>query len=501
MEYDVFISYSHHDNETHGSWIHEFQKRLTDDYRSRTGQRLKVFFDADGLRTGSVLSDHLKVALENSALFVPVLSPAYLASTWCRREFLHYKGFAGEDIIVEGTSRILPVRLMDWDGFEGEPGEGREEAAVISGFLKTKEILYADFYQYPLPIPVLEEDFRKKVAVLSADVFKALRLVGRREAAVKMTTHRDGPGLFLGYAYGEARKLREQLAKELQQQRKYNKLAIRILPEEAADVPQEPRALAEKDLRGFIQRQIAASDIAVFFYDDVEGAKPSDSPRTPIAHLQYALALEEAAKRADFRIFYRAQTSEDCAASQLTFIEQLDAEAHRNDKVQLLPAFELKAARDFLLEYLKKPALPALPSAAGIRVFYVHHPLDKNDAIWARIDDLMYENKYEVIRPVFPGDDPLIDADGAMRNSWLISQKALVLLRHATPTWCNAKKVELIKTATEKDTPYGMAICVSDPDAAERIRQVRSHEFKIIDCAKDGFEQEILMFLKAASHG
>ena len=28
MEYDVFISYAHFDNETHGNWIHEFEDRL-----------------------------------------------------------------------------------------------------------------------------------------------------------------------------------------------------------------------------------------------------------------------------------------------------------------------------------------------------------------------------------------------------------------------------------------------------------------------------------------
>ena len=500
MEYDVFISYAHHDNETHGNWIHEFQQRLADFFRSRTGQRLKVFLDEDGLRTGNVLSDRLVQAMENSALFIPILSPVYLSSPWCRREFLHYKGHAGEGLIVGGTSRILPVRLMDYNQFGGETGEGRQEVEAITGFLKAKEILYADFYQEPLPVPVSEQDFINKVARLSSDVFSALDLVRRHQEEIKTPEHRDGAGLFLGYAYGEAKKLREQLVKELQQHRKYNKLAIRILPEEAADAPPEPKVLSEKDLRGFIQRQLGASDMAVFFYDDVEGAKPSDSPRTPIAHLQYGLALEEAAKRANFRIFYIAQTSEDCAASQLAFLDQLDAEALINHKVLPLPAFELKAVRDFLLEYLEKPSPPLLPSTPGTRVFYVHHPHDKNDALWASIDDLMYENRYEVIRSVFPEDDPLIDADKAMRDSWLVSQKALVLLRHATTAWCNAKKVDLIKMATEKDTPYGMAICVADPDVVDRIRQVRSHEFKIIDCAKEGFEKEILTFLNTASH-
>ena len=128
-------------------------------------------------------------------------------------------------------------------------------------------------------------------------------------------------------------------------------------------------------------------------------------------------------------------------------------------------------------------------------MFYVHHSHDKDDKVWARIDDLMYNNRFEVFKSVFPEDDPLVDADKVTRDFWLLSQKALVLLRNGTPTWCNAQKIGLIKTASEKKSPYGMAICVAEPDVAARIREVRSHDFKVIDCAQPGFEQEILTFL------
>lgn len=503
MEYDVFISYAHHDNEAHESWIHEFEERLSADYRSRTGQRLRVFLDKDTLNTGNVLSDRLQQAIDASALFLPILSPTYLASAWCRREFLHYKTCTGENLILEGNSRILPIRLMPYDLYRGDTAEERREVEEVTGFLTGKEILYADFHRDPLPVAVSEEGFRKKIAELSTAIYKVLQSVRQQEEAVKSPPRAEGIGLFLGYAYGEAKKLRDQLAIELQQQRKYKNLSIRILPEDTADAPKNPRELSERKIQAFIQGQLKVSDMAVFFYDDVEGAKPADNPHAPIAHLQYELALKTAKEQPGYRIFYSTQHSEDCALSQLAFLNNLDKEAASNAQVQCLPAFELKAIRDLLMEYLQKPALPPPPppaTVAGTRIFYVHHHLDKKDPLWAQIDDLMYENNYEVIRTVFPEDDPLIDVDLAMQNSWLISHKALVLLRHATPTWCNAKKVELIKTATEKAPPYQMAICVADPDAADRIRQVRSHEFKVIDCAKDGFEQEILTFLKDASH-
>ncbi len=495
MEYDVFISYAHFDNETHGNWIHEFEDRLARDYRARTGQTLKVFLDKDGLNTGHVLSDRLKQAMDNSALLLPILSPVYLSSPWCRKEFLYFMERTGDGLIVEGNSRIVPVRLMPYDAFQSKTAAEKQEAEQLTGFLGEKEILYADFYRGPLPVSATDPAFNEKIAGLSDDVFKTLGLLRKREETAQIPPQGKGPGLFLGYAYGEAKKLRDQLAKELQQYRKYDKLSARLLPEDTPDAP-DPRSLPEKELGSFLRSQLAASDMAVFFYDDVEGAKPADNPRAPIAHLQYRLALEMADERKDFHIFYVAQISEDGAASQRDFVEKIDAEAKTNPRVLPLPAFELKAVRDFLLEYLQKPPSPP-PSPAGAhpRVFYVHHSHDKDDKVWARIDDLMYNNRFEVFKSVFPEDDPLVDADKVTRDFWLLSQKALVLLRNGTPTWCNAQKIGLIKTASEKKSPYGMAICVAEPDVAARIREVRSHDFKVIDCAQPGFEQEILTFL------
>jgi hypothetical protein len=93
-----------------------------------------------------------------------------------------------------------------------------------------------------------------------------------------------------------------------------------------------------------------------------------------------------------------------------------------------------------------------------------------------------------------------VDPDTSFRDHWLLCNKAVVLLRNASTAWCNAIKVELIKTATEKQPPFEMAICVADPDAERRRREVRSHEFRIIDCSQPGFEQQLIQFLQNHRH-
>ena len=47
MKYDIFISYSHHDNATHDAWVHQFHNRLMADFRSREGKKLKIFLDLE----------------------------------------------------------------------------------------------------------------------------------------------------------------------------------------------------------------------------------------------------------------------------------------------------------------------------------------------------------------------------------------------------------------------------------------------------------------------
>lgn len=505
MEYDVFISYSHHDNETHGDWIHQFHDKLTADFRSRSGKKLTIFLDRENLNTGNVLSDRLQSALSESAIVIPILSPTYLASAWCRREFLHFMQQAGDRLIVGNSSRIVPVQLMPYDRYQPEADSDRREVAQITSFLTEKEILYADFYKHPLPIQPNELAFSGKIAGLSDDIFSLLKTI---QEALQVPAPDQNPAteaIFLGYAAGSAKTLRESLLKELQQQRKYGKIKHRILPDEAPHAPTDPKALPAAELEAFLHPQLRAAAFSIHFFDDVEGPKTADT-REPLTHLQYRLAREIAADRPDFRVYTAQSVTEDCATLQEQFLRQLEHDAKTNPQIEVLPAFELKAVKDFLLDTIRLRAEKATQQAAEPapnaprRVFFIHDHRDKNDPVRNRIDDLIYTQQFDVYVPVFREDDPHIDPDSSFRDFWLVCNKAVVLLRNASTAWCNAVKVELIKTATEKKTPFQMAICVAEPDAAQRIREVRSHEFQVIDCAQEGFEQQVIQFLNTRYH-
>ncbi|MCO6475870.1 MAG: toll/interleukin-1 receptor domain-containing protein [Phaeodactylibacter sp.] len=503
MPFDIFVSYAHHDNDAHKKWVEHFCARLAADFRSRSGKKLNIFLDTEDMHAGNVLPARLQGALEESRVFLPILSPAYLSSDWCRREFLHFLDNAGE-AIVNGNSRILPVQVMPYGEYEPEEAS-RNEVGRITGFLKENEVVYADFFQGLLPIAPEERAFSERIARLSIGLYQLLK--GLKEAA--RIKENPGPAgsdaLFLAYTASGSRAVRDGLLKELQQQRKYGKIDFRILPDEAPDHPEDLKALPAAELEAFMRRQLEASAFSIHLFDDIEGVKTPDT-REPLTHLQYRLAKETAGAHPQFQLFTAQSVTEECATSQEQFLETIAADARKTAQLEELPAFEVKAIKDFLLEKIQlreekqEEEAVAVADDAPRRLFFIHDHRDKGDPICTQLDDLIYAQKYDVYVPVFREDDPQIDPDASFRDFWLVCNKAVILLRNATTAWCNAIKVELIKAATEKKAPYAMAICVTDPGASSRIREVRSHEFRVINCAREGYEQELIQFLNPQAH-
>src|SRR5580765_6635266 len=91
---DIFISYSHIDNESFGdvraAWVDIFHTQLQQFVDVHIGQRTKVW-RGTRLRGAEVFSDEIEQQLRGSAVLVPVVSPGYLQSEWCNRELV---GFA-----------------------------------------------------------------------------------------------------------------------------------------------------------------------------------------------------------------------------------------------------------------------------------------------------------------------------------------------------------------------------------------------------------------------
>jgi len=122
-EYDVFISYAHVDNEF--GWISHFKDQLEKRLNGRLGRigAAQVFFDDASLAGNERITPKIRAALAKTAALVVVLSPGYLASTWCCEELTCFLENIGDD--AETDSRVFLV-LYDDVNIEEKPQPIRE---------------------------------------------------------------------------------------------------------------------------------------------------------------------------------------------------------------------------------------------------------------------------------------------------------------------------------------------------------------------------------------
>lgn len=89
--YHVFLSYARVDNGPNADgWVTAFHDRLVAQHLTQSGRPLRPFFDKLEIADGQDWEHRIGTGLRNSQLFIAFISPNYLDSEWCRREWERY---------------------------------------------------------------------------------------------------------------------------------------------------------------------------------------------------------------------------------------------------------------------------------------------------------------------------------------------------------------------------------------------------------------------------
>jgi hypothetical protein len=90
FDYDIFISYGHADDEDLAGdvkgWVDLLVERLPGFVVGYLGYKPRIWRDERSLRGNDLLQGAIGEGVSRSLLLVPVLSPRYVLSDWCRRE-------------------------------------------------------------------------------------------------------------------------------------------------------------------------------------------------------------------------------------------------------------------------------------------------------------------------------------------------------------------------------------------------------------------------------
>jgi len=117
--YDIFLSYTR--KHPHSQWVNEVFYPLFVPYvEDALNCKITVFKDDREIKSGSDWENVILNSLLQSRIMVPILSPSYFMSEWCKREFqvFHYRqikqGFMSEQ---NPYGLIVPIRINDGDFF------------------------------------------------------------------------------------------------------------------------------------------------------------------------------------------------------------------------------------------------------------------------------------------------------------------------------------------------------------------------------------------------
>lgn len=87
MRIVAFFSYARHDDGATNGLLSRIRRKLETEVRAFVGDdELEVFQDTDDIEPGDLWEKKLRDAIDESAFFIPVLTPYYFNRPSCRRE-------------------------------------------------------------------------------------------------------------------------------------------------------------------------------------------------------------------------------------------------------------------------------------------------------------------------------------------------------------------------------------------------------------------------------
>ncbi|GEM_PF-6663883 len=109
----AFMSYTRFDNEFVGEALTRFREELSKTIRFLSGKEIEIFQDVEGVRLGQNIQQRIKGSLNEIIVLIPILTPNYFTSPWCREElalFLNRERQLGRnDLIISLYYQTVPA--------------------------------------------------------------------------------------------------------------------------------------------------------------------------------------------------------------------------------------------------------------------------------------------------------------------------------------------------------------------------------------------------------
>lgn len=136
-KHDLFLSYVHEES----VWVDEFRRALSEAFANRTGEHITFWQDVRNLRAGEKWDTRIQQAIRNAAVFLAIVSPRYLNSPHCKREYEFLLKDGIEALEIDGFHRFVKIIK--------NPDENNYWELLLEGLQDLRFFPEGGEYEYP----------------------------------------------------------------------------------------------------------------------------------------------------------------------------------------------------------------------------------------------------------------------------------------------------------------------------------------------------------------
>lgn len=463
----VFLSYSHRDDEPYGPqnrrWVEEFETALRSSIGQRIGPgRVEVWRDKRRLTGNELFDAQIEQQLDRSAIFVTVLSQHYLSSAYCRKELQAFgqRHLERGDLQVDHLSRIVKVYRRAID--RADLRRFVDLPALIPEVDGTTgyELYYVDDGGVDRDV-LLDPGKAGLYWQRADDIALAIKrlLDSADDAPVAGAAASTQPVVYLARTASDMKDLREALQRELEDR------GCRVLPD--GEPPEEAQAYAAAVRADLQQAQLSVHLVGARYGSIPEGAEASG------VVLQADLALAQPGPLRSL-LWSPPEVTADGVTEprQREFIDRLEQAAFERDRAEFVRS-SIEQLKSLLIDRLRPPpaAAPApvatADGAAATAVYLVCDPVDRADT--KPLKDALVALGFAVTRPSIEGTtDELLEENKA---NLLGCDVVVVVWGQTREAWVRGKLREALQApGWGRDRPYqGKFVVVVPPDTPAKL--------------------------------
>lgn len=470
LQYDVFISFAHIDNETLSTeqegWIAMLHRALQIRLAQLLGEAPAIWRDPK-LQGNDDFSQEIVSNLLQAKVLVSVLSPRYVKSDWCRKElqeFIHAAEQSG-GVFIQNKSRIFKVvktlvpreqhpveiqGLLGYEFFREDPATRRPHE-FVTGFGRE-----------------VEPDYWTKLEDLAYDIHQLLEII-------KTTSPRPGPAgppsgttVYLAETTSDLQAERDQIRRDLQA-RGHTVLPNQHLP------------LTGPELETMVRTTLQRCRLSIHLIGERYGVVPEAATHS-VVELQNALATAYSQQNANFsRLVWLPPGLQASDVRQQAFLTALqnDPALQVGDDLLQTSLEELKTVIQdkVTLPEARKASGPDVGASGPARIYLLYDQHDE-EAIQP-LDDYLFDHECEVLRPYFAGDEGKVSE--AHQANLCECDAVLFYYGQAEEIWLQGKVRDLRKApGYGRTTPFlTTAIYVAGPSTPQKERY-RTHDVETV---------------------